>query len=185
MEWSEDEEVQWMLQAKQGDISAFEKILDRYQKPLLNFFFRFLGNQTLAEDATQQYFLQLYRSLPQYTPQSKLSTYMYTIAKNLALNIHRRNSVLSFLGIEQVERTPAPHAENPASKAEEKEKAEKVQKALDALSSRQRIAILYAYFEDLSAEEIAERMECSPTAVESLLFRARETLRKILGASLK
>lgn len=169
-----------MLQAQSGDDVAFEKILERYQKPLLNFFFRFFGNLTLAEDATQQLFIQVYRALPRYSPQSKLSTYLYRVAKNLAINIQRRNSILSFLGIEAAERTAAPVSENPAPRVEEKEKAEKIQKALDALPARQRIAILYAYFEDLRAEEIAERMECSRASVDSLLFRGRENLKKLL-----
>lgn len=183
MDWSGDEDVQWMLQAKAGDSSAFEKVIERFQKPLLNFFFRFFGNLELAEDATQQLFVQVYRALPRYSPQSKLSTYLYRVAKNIALNLQRRNSILSFLGIEPAERVPAPLSQNPAPQAEEKEKAEKIQKALHQLPARQRMAILYAYFEDLTADEIAERMECSRSSVESLLFRARETLRKNLQST--
>lgn len=182
-----DEEIQWALRVQSGDDSAFQLILNRYEKPLLNFFFRFFGNRETAEDATQQLFLQFYRSIPRYRPTAKLNTYLYSMARNLAINISRRNALLNFFGItEETEFSlpPAPRSEQPEASFEQKQKMEEVQRALSLLPPRQRIAVILAYFDDCSSEEIAERTGNSVGAVESMLFRARQTLKKSLKLSI-
>lgn len=175
-----------MLRAQAGELAAFKIILDRYQKPLLNFFYRFFGNRAMAEDAAQQLFLQLYKSVPKYQAKSKFSTYLYRMAKNLAINISRRNSILTFFSLGEMtdpEMPPAPDAERPEAAAEKREKIFLIQRALSSLPARQRLAIVHAYFEDCSTDEIAARMDCSESAVESILFRAREKLKKFFKES--
>ena len=81
-----DEDVKLMLKFKAGDRSAFEALLDKYHAPIINFIYRFLGDKTESEDFAQEVFLRIYRSASNYTPQAKFSTWIYRIAKNLALN---------------------------------------------------------------------------------------------------
>ncbi len=179
-----DEEIQWMLDAKSGDSASFEKIIDRYQKPFYNFFYRFLGNASSAEDATQTLFLQIYSALPRYKPTANLRTYLYRSAKNLAINLSRRNTFLSFFSLDDSE-NPINISDSPDKRPEKilenMETVQQVQEALQSLPSRQRIAIIYQYFEDCSVTEIGDRMEISTPAVESLLFRARTTLKEKLS----
>ncbi len=179
-----DEEIQWMLQAKSGNSSSFEKIVLRYQKPLYNFFWRALGNMEKAEDATQTLFLQIYAALPRYQPTASLKTYFYRSAKNLAINLSRREALLNFFSLEDPDQpivirdTPK---KEPLNVLESTEERKRVQKALQELPSRQRIAIIHQYFEDCSVSEIADRMELSIPAVEALLFRGRQSLKEKLN----
>lgn len=178
-----EQDLEWMLQAQTGDLNAFAKIVEKYEKPLFNFFLRFLGNKETAEDAVQQLFLQIFKALPRYKVQAKFSTYLYRIAKNIAINISRRNHFLSFFSLSdflEQEDPPCPKKERPEEILEKNEKEEQVKKALELLPLRQRLAIVLAYFEDCPMQEIAERMECTVASVESLLFRARQTLKNSL-----
>lgn len=178
-----EQDLEWMLQAQTGDLNAFAKIVEKYEKPLFNFFLRFLGNKETAEDAAQQLFLQIFKALPRYKVQAKFSTYLYRIAKNIAINISRRNHFLSFFSLSdflEQEDPPCPKKERPEEILEKNEKEEQVKKALELLPLRQRLAIVLAYFEDCPMQEIAERMECTVASVESLLFRARQTLKNSL-----
>lgn len=172
-----------MLDSKAGDTASFEKIVDRYQKPLYNFFYRFLGNSSKAEDATQTFFLQIYSALPRYKPTASLRTYFYRSAKNLAINLSKRNAFLSFFSLDDSE-NPIILSDSPGKQPEkileEMETVKQVQAALQSLPIRQRIAMIYQYFEDCSVTEISNRMEISIQAVESLLFRARQTLKEKL-----
>ncbi|MBI2118536.1 MAG: RNA polymerase sigma factor [Elusimicrobia bacterium] len=179
-----EQDIEWMLQAQKGDLNAFTKIIEKYEKPLFNFFFRFLGNKETAEDASQQLFLQVYKSLPRYTVQAKFSTYLYRIARNLAINISRKNHFLSFFSLSdflEQEEPPGPKKERPEEILERNEREDQVKKALSLLPLRQRLAVVLAYFEDCSDEEIAERMECTVSSVEALLFRARAALKKYIN----
>ncbi|OGR57249.1 MAG: hypothetical protein A3I11_09230 [Elusimicrobia bacterium RIFCSPLOWO2_02_FULL_39_32] len=178
-----EQDIEWMLQAQKGDLNAFAKIIEKYEKPLFNFFFRFLGNKETAEDAAQQLFLQVYKSLPRYRIEAKFSTYLYRIARNLAINISRRNHFLSFFSLSdflEQEDPPGPKKERPEEILERNEREDQIKKALSLLPLRQRLAIILAYFEDCPMQEIAERMECTVSSVEALLFRARVSLKKHL-----
>ncbi|MFZ2602494.1 MAG: sigma-70 family RNA polymerase sigma factor, partial [Candidatus Omnitrophota bacterium] len=85
-----DEDVRLMLKFKEGDNVSFEALLDKYHRPIINFLYRFVGDKIEAEDLAQEVFLRVYRSAKTYVPEAKFSTWIYVIAKNLALNELRR-----------------------------------------------------------------------------------------------
>jgi RNA polymerase sigma-70 factor, ECF subfamily len=188
---SEDPDVRLMLRVQQDDAGAFEELMLRYQDRVASLMTHLVGKRDLAEDLTQDIFLRVYRSRKRYVPGSKFSTWLYTIAHNVASNSRRslsRRREVNLVGQESGE-----YAGNPLDQAalaasglmptrqlDKAELAGVVQVAIAALNERQRMAVLLNKFEHLGYEEIAEVMELTPQAVKSLLSRARANLREVL-----
>jgi RNA polymerase sigma-70 factor (ECF subfamily) len=178
-----DEEL--MAVVAEGDLSAFRLIVERHQKPLINFISRYLGDRTAAEDVAQEVFLRIFKAAKDYKPQAKFKTWLFTIATNLCLNeIRNSRSKPAF-----VELADAPEAEYPViasdsfspQKAAEKEELNAaVRKAIGELPENQRIAILLRQYHEFSYTEIGKIMGLSVPAVESLIQRARQNLKRQL-----
>src|SRR6476659_10315730 len=88
----QDPDAALMLRVKQGDRAAFAELVDKYKQPVMNLVYRMLRDMTEAEDVAQNVFIQVYKSAPRYEVASKFSTWLFTIARNLALNEIRRRS---------------------------------------------------------------------------------------------
>lgn len=188
---SEDPDVRLMLRVQQDDAGAFEELMLRYQERVLSLMTHLVGKRDLAEDLTQDIFLRVYRSRKRYVPGSKFSTWLYTIAHNVASNSRRslsRRREVNLVGQESGE-----YAGNPLDQAalaasglmptrqlDKAELATVVQLAVAGLNERQRLAVLLNKFEHLGYEDIAEVMQLTPQAVKSLLSRARANLREVL-----
>jgi RNA polymerase sigma-70 factor, ECF subfamily len=174
-----------MLRVREGDEDAFREIVESHQRRILDLCFRYIGNQADAEEVAMDVFIQLYKARHTYKPDAKLSTYLYRIAVNLSLNRIRdrkRRRLISFesLKSDRPFDPESPDTERPDSVLEAGEREALVRNALDSLPEKQRTALLLRRYEELSYEEIAAAMDTSVSAVEALLFRARETLRKTL-----
>src|SRR5690349_526973 len=87
-----DPDAALMLRVKQGDLRAFEELIDKYKQPITNLIYRTLKDATEAEDLAQNVFVQAYRSADRYKATAKFSTWLFTIARNLSLNEIRRRS---------------------------------------------------------------------------------------------
>ena len=194
MDFMLDEDVQLMLKFKTGDNSSFEAILEKYHSPLINFFYRFVGDKIEAEDLAQEAFLRIYRSRHNYKPKAKLSTWIYCIAKNIALNELRRRATHRAASLEEtidaedseIKIQFADTTQNlPSQELEKKELENIIKKAIDSLPIHQKTAIILRRFEEFSYEEIAQIMKCSISAVKSLLNRAKENLKEKLKPYLK
>lgn len=85
-----DEDVILMLKLKKGDISAFEQIMKKYEKPVINTIYRFIGNRSQAEEIAQEVFVKVYNSARGYRPKAKFSTWLYKIVINLCLDKLRK-----------------------------------------------------------------------------------------------
>ena len=160
-----------------GDQEAFERLVKRYQNPLYNFVYRHLGDRALAEDITQETFLQIYRSASQFEPRARVSTWVFKIAFNLSLNESERRSRL------QLRETPITdehqYADGRSAAAVANfELGQQITGLLDRLPDRQRAALLLRVNEGLSYREIAEVLGLSLQGVESLIFKARQQLRE-------
>ena len=184
-----DPDVQLMLAFKQGDDDAFERLMRKHYRSVLNFIARFIGSAEVAEDLTQEVFLRIYRNRPRYTPKARFRTWMFTIARNLSLNEIRR-SARSADVIAQDEpelRSDAlfpHHDDNPSGPESDlllRERREMVRRAIANLPENQRGAVLLRRFEDLSYAEIASVLGVSEKAVKSLLSRAKVNLKKHLS----
>ncbi len=183
-----DPDVRLMVQVR-GDVpGAFETLLERYQNRLVTILYHLVGNQDEAEDLCQEVFLRVYRARRGYRPRAKFSTWLFTIANNLAINHLRgkgRNPSVS-LGTGTDSRANAVGASllgregTPSSQMRQAELADLVKDALGVLNEDQKMAVLLNKFEEMSYAEIADVMSRSPAAVKSLLARARNQLREQL-----
>ncbi len=178
-------DVQLMLDVKAGDEASFDFLLQKYRRPLVNFLYRMVREQATAEDLAQEVFLRVYRARKQYTPSAKFTTWLFRIATNLALNSVRDNRYrkLETSLDAPVEDGAAPVMElrSPDMRIDEhlmeRARAEIIRRAIWSLPEKQRAAVLLHKYEEMDYGEIAKIMECSESALKSLLFRAYETLR--------
>ena len=185
-----DPDVRLMLQVKDDVPAAFEALVQRYQDRLVGLLYHLVGNRQEAEDLTRDTFLRVYKSRKGYRPRAKFSTWLYTIANNLAFNYIRRKAHGSSSPAQKAHESSQaqgalphelPSRESTASSQVRKiELAEVVQDALKILGEDQRLAVFLSKFEEMSYAEIAEVMNRSPTAIKSLLARARNELREHL-----
>ncbi len=187
-----DPEIRLMLRVREDDAGAFEELVELYQQRLVALMHHLVGNAEEAEDLAQEVFLRVYRSRKKYRPRSKFSTWLFTIANNLALNALRsrqRKPTLSLpaqdsgpLGPRPAEQLVPDRGSGPMRRLERQELTERIRQALEGLNERQRMAVVLNKFEDLNYAEIAEVMGLTTKAVKSLLSRARENLRAALSS---
>lgn len=189
-----DPDAALMLRVKEGDMAAFETLVDKYKQPVINLIYRTLPDLTEAEDLAQNVFVQVFKSAHRYQVSARFSTWLFTIARNLCLNEIRRRSR------HPADSLDAPHPENedhPARQVEDVRSApppdsllqseleQKIQSALAELPENQRTAIVLCRQEDLSYEDISRILGCSLSATKSLIHRGRETLKLKLKPYLK
>ncbi len=186
-----DPDVRLMLEVGEGNAAAFEELMLRYQARLLNVIAHIIGSRDQAEDLVQEVFLRVYRARRTYKPGAKFSTWLFTIANNVAANaiktLARRHEVKldarasGPMGANPLEAIAVlSSGQIPARQMDKVETREIVRLAVETLGHRQRTAVLLSKFEGMGYDEIAEVMEMSPQAVKSLLFRARGNLRDVL-----
>jgi RNA polymerase sigma-70 factor, ECF subfamily len=180
-----DPDVCLMLEFQNGNKASFETLMRKYFPRLLNFIYRYVNDREIAEDITQEVFIRVYKSGPQYKPQSKFQTWVFTIARNLSLNELRRHryktvsldETFSSDEGELKRQIEDPRSESPDEDILRREQASAVRAAIDDLPETQRVAVLLRRYEQFSYEEIAATMNVSVKAVKSLLSRAKEALK--------
>jgi len=179
-------DVQLMLDVKAGDDASFDFLLVKYRSPLVNFLYRMVRDTATAEDLAQEVFLRVYRARKQYTPSAKFTTWLFRIATNVALNSVRDNRYqkmeVSLDAPVSTEEESAPR-ELPAREMRidehllEQDRVAFIQQAIAALPEKQRAAVLLHKYEEMDYAEIAKILDCTESALKSLLFRAYESLR--------
>jgi RNA polymerase sigma-70 factor (ECF subfamily) len=186
-----DPDTRLMLGVRDDEPGAFEELVARYQSRLVGVMHHLVGNTEEGEDLAQEVFLRVYRARKKYRARCKFSTWLFTIANNLALNALRsrqRKPVVRLntrdsgpLGARPAEQlVTASSSSQPIRKIQKNELTDVVRRALDGLNERQRLAVLLNKFEDMGYAEIAEVMGLTVKAVKSLLCRARMNLRDAL-----
>ncbi len=178
-----------MLDVKAGDEQSFALLLHRYRTPLVNFLYRMVRNREQAEDLAQEVFIRVYRARADYVPSAKFTTWLFRIATNLALNSLRdsrhQRMELSLdapvtVDAEDGDERPLDVAEkNPNIEEHLVQEAQRdmIRHAIEKLPEKQRAAVLLHKYQELDYGEISKILECSESALKSLLFRAYETLR--------
>ncbi len=166
-----------MLQVRGGDRRAFEALFRRYTPPLVNFLARMVPERARAEELAQEVFLRIYQARDRYEPRARFSTWLFSIAHNLALNELSRSYRKRERPLEDpvVERMPDPQP-GAEQRLEGKWAAQAIEGALAGLPERQRAALLLRVEQGLGYAEIAEVLEASSASVKSLIHRARESL---------
>jgi RNA polymerase sigma-70 factor, ECF subfamily len=181
-----------MEELRAGNDGALSQLIQRWQKPLSSFVFRYLQNSADTSEVVQETFVRVYQSRQRYRPAARFSTWLFTIAANLCRNRARwrkRHPSIP-LEFEDPEREGAKSllemaadegAETPHQSVEEQERAAAVREAVGELPHDLRTALLLFQFEHMSHQEIAAVAGCSPKAVETRLYRARQHLKKRLA----
>ena len=180
-----------MLRVRDGDPDAFAELVLAWQDRLVTLFLHHTGDHSTAEDLAQEVFLRVYRARATYQPTAKFTTWVHTIANNVASDLRQRayrrrergvpattSASSSAIGLDQL--AVAASGLLPARLVDRTELQGVVREAVAGLNERQRMAVLLAKFEQCSYEEIAEAMQLTVPAVKSLLFRARDQLRAAL-----
>ena len=171
-----------------GQDAALNALMERHATPIFRFLYRMLGSEDDANDLAQETFVRVYRARASYRPEQTFSTWLHTIAANLARNQLRWRSRHPTVSLnaesETTERTlgeslPASVA-TPAQTAEASERAEAVRAAVQRLPDDLREAVVLCEWEDLAVAEAAAVLNTTPKAVESRLYRARQLLRERL-----
>ncbi|MFT3991300.1 MAG: sigma-70 family RNA polymerase sigma factor [Luteolibacter sp.] len=172
-----------------GDHRAFKILVERHQNAVIGTVAKMLGNASEAEDIAQQAFLRVWRHARRYRPDAKFTTYLFTITRNLVFNETRRRNRKKEVSADEREENSNLQAEaspdlQPDSELLQAELQKAVDAAISALPETQRMAVVLRRYENMPYEEIAEVLGLSVSAVKSLLFRARTTLREALSSYL-
>ena len=174
-------EVQAALLGKvaAGDAAAARQLVGQHLGPIVRFAFRMLGDAAEAEDIAQETFLRLWKEAPRWEPRAALATWLHRVAHNLCVDRLRANRGLALESVPE-RQDPGDHA--PAL-IEAHQRTQAVAAALAELPERQRAAIALVYHEGLKNQQAAEILRVDVDGLESLLARARQTLRKRLTGS--
>ena len=151
-----------------GDKHRYADIVDRYQQLVANLCYKLGGSNIDVEEATQAVFVELYFSLPKFKFESKLSTYIYRITLNRRYTKWDNN-------VDECYNSPSADEEMINN-----ERMKQLHSAIDKLKYEQKVALTLYCFEDMSYKEVAEVMDVSLSKVETLIFRAKKSLKKIL-----
>ena len=189
-EWS-DEAL--MLAQGEGNEPAFEELLHRHQRGILNYTFRMVRNRQIAEELTQEVFIGLVRNGQRYQPTAKFTTYLYTIASNIVskewARQKRRPNMFSLSRWwggknHDEEYDPLEHVGDERSSVmaafERGEISEAVNTALQQLPAHQREAFVFLRFQELSYNEISKITEVPVGTIKSRVVRAERALRPLL-----
>lgn len=179
MDASEDSDDVLAMRAGRGDRLAASRLIARHSPRVLAICVRMMGDRASAEDAAQETFMKLWRSVDRWRPgAAKFETWLYRVAANACIDRLRQ-------------RRPERPADEAADIADEApladqelmagERRRAVETAMSALPERQRLAIVLCHYQELSNAEAAAVMEVSVEALESLLSRARKSLKECLA----
>lgn len=178
-----DEDIELMLNFQSGDYSAFNKILEKHEKSILNYVYRFIGNKTNAEDIVQEVFLRVYKSKDSYKPLAKFTTWLYSIATNLCIDYKRKLSsdALSNYDLLTDNHIKIDMPKNTLEKTVEDNQMEQIARnAILSLPEKECAILILQMYENKSYKEISQILNISISSIESLLFRARQRLKKTL-----
>jgi RNA polymerase sigma-70 factor (ECF subfamily) len=179
-----------MIAFSRGDLEAFEEIVKRHQKPLVNFFYRLLWDMPAAEDCAQEVFVRLFSSGAQYSRDAKFTTFLYTVARNLWIDrlrmehAQKRPVSLSAPTGEDKETMLSEHVANKETTASAKmslvEQTDRIRRAIESLPEELRIVFILGETEGLKYTEIAEIISVPVGTVKSRMHTAVLKLRELL-----
>ena len=178
-----------MLRVAAGDEAGFNFLVQKYHRSMINFLYRMVHNQAVAEELAQEVFLRVYRSRESYRAEAKFTTWLYRIATNLAVNHardtrHERAAQNVYLDSPDEETGTTPEVADDRPSIEQSllkdERMAAIRKHVMALPERQRTAVLMHKYQGLDYRQIGDVLKLSESATKSLLFRAYQTLREKL-----
>jgi RNA polymerase sigma-70 factor (ECF subfamily) len=186
---NEDKEL--VEKTLKGEKKAFEMIIQKYQKPLLNYMARMVGEKELALDFTQEVFVKVYSSLNTFQPQYKFSTWLYKIASNYVIDFWRKKKIIP-LSLNQQSNDDSENFslqvpdDEPSivQKFEIQEIRERIKQALSMIPDYLRELFVWRHINGFSYEEMAEIKGLPVGTVKNRVFQAKEMIRKLLEEKL-
>jgi RNA polymerase sigma-70 factor (ECF subfamily) len=178
------QEEQIVARLQSGHTESFRAIAEEYTEPLFRVALGYMHSKEEAEDMVQEAMIKAYNNINSFKGDSKLSTWLYRITVNTCLNeIDKRKRRSFFSRIEDIAeklRDTSESGETPEQQMIQQESDRKVRKAIDSLPAKQKTAFILQRYKELSQKEISEVMQLSEGAVEQLLQRGKNNLRKRL-----
>ena len=185
----EETDEKLMIAVAGKHTGALRELMRRHEARVRRLAFRFTGSDDAACELVQDVFFKVYTSAASYSPQALFTTWLYRITANHCLNyirdrrrdpLQQRNQPIDEAGHALADNCGR---EGQLTGLEKKEEAARVRSAVDSLPERQRMAILLLRFEELSYRDAASALDCSVSALEALVHRGLETLKKQLSDS--
>jgi RNA polymerase sigma-70 factor, ECF subfamily len=182
-----DPDTALMLKVSEGDAPSFGLLLQRHRVSVVKHLHRLVRNHAIAEELAQEVFIRIYRSRSKYRPDAKFTTWLFRITMNIALNWRRdTRREAGFVRLDRdLQGTRKLQLSDGEPRADEilahSQRAEEIRAAIETLPPKQLAAVLMHKYEGMDYTEIAEVLDCSISALKSLLFRAYETLRRRLA----
>jgi RNA polymerase sigma-70 factor (ECF subfamily) len=182
-------DTELVLRALAGREDGFEELVRRYQRPIVAYVYRMVGDYDSALDLAQEVFIKVYNSLGRYRPEFKFSTWIYRIAHNAAIDHLRRQGASRTEEIEiegeggsTFEKPLASKSPTPEQETERGERRAEIEEVVGLLPPAYRELIVLRHSHDLSYDEIAEVTGLPLGTVKNRIFRAREAMRELLVA---
>lgn len=181
--------------ARQGDKAAFEQFYQRYKKQIFAYTYRFMNNYTLAEEITQETFINAYTNLDKYTEKGKPLAWFYTIASNLCKNAIKSKNLRAEVSLDaplkdsdgQIDMLDVLEStkDSPEITIKGKEMVDKIQEAIDSLPMEYKQILLLCDIQGQSYQDVAQILNSKPSTIGSRLFRARQKIAKKLASLYK
>jgi len=179
-----------IIQANNGNDSAFEELIYRYDKSVLSIALNYVHDSDDAKDIYQEVFIRVHRSLKKFEMRSEFSTWLFRITTNVCLTYKSRSKKHLQLSIDEDYKSDDDNRRNelvsdnkdPGELASNAELGSLIGDAVDTLSSKQRITFVLKHYEGYKIREIAEMLNCKEGTVKKYLFDAIRNLRKNLNS---
>ncbi len=184
-------DLRLLEELRNGRDSALNEIIDRWERPLASFAWRYVQNETDTQDLVQETFVKVYKNKDRFRPDTKLSAWLFTTLANQCRNFSRwkrRHPTVALYNSREetsdplttVTLDPADLSPTPDTSAETNDLIDHLKEAIDKLPHDLKTTLLLYQYEGMSYKEIAEVVGCSPKGVETHLYRTRKQLKKLL-----
>jgi RNA polymerase sigma-70 factor (ECF subfamily) len=184
------EENKLVIAAQNGDRSAFEELVYRYDKNVLGIAYSFINNNEDAKDIYQEVFLRVYKGIKKFEFRSEFSTWLYRVTTNVCLTYRSQKKKYAYTSLddepEEEDGNPRSLAntltdnQTPANEAINSEISTNIEKGLDKLSPQQRLVFTMKHYKGYKIKEISTMMNCSEGTIKNYLFMATQRMREHL-----
>ncbi len=182
---SDREDIALVRKVRKGERDAFTCLVDRHQGRIFNFTYQFFRNPDLAAELTQETFLRVFRFIRKFDTKRKFSTWIFSIAKNICIDEHRKLDRNRAVSLEDLPRQSSKHSDllhhrDPSDISIRNEERLLLEEAVVLLPEKYRAAIILCYFQELTYQEVADALGLSLNLVKVRIFRAKKMLLEIL-----
>ena len=173
-----EKEQEIVQQILAGDREKYALLVKEHQETVANLCYKLVGNKLDVEEVTQQVFVELYTALPRFRNESRLSTFIYRITVNTVSKMLKHDR--RYVSYDTTYESPGDYQQSREEQIIKDEQTRRLHTAIGRLKHEQRTALVLYTFNDFSYNEIAEVMQVTLAKVESLIFRAKKNLQKMM-----